>query len=464
MRQTIFKNLVLLIILISTNCQTELQYKSNSVTEIKGVFNKEEVSKNIPYDFEVNWNEYSNGFLDDLKSDYFEFELIEINKNYIQSNSSPNKLRSTYKLLVTTFGNNSYNFYTVKYLQKNFNETFTLDISNPIGFSGKIYLSDNSNNLIVSKKYENGQFKGYINQLSQAEYEKGIESARMDLGCYNEATYHYIDWYQYNGSGWSYLDSELTGVTFEQICDGGGSGDAGSGPTGGGGDGTYFGTGGGAYEDCGDPVHGCLYEIRDLPCIINQLITPCLNNTANNVLDQNLTSTFNQLIQSIFNSNDKVNLILKEGALSNSLGKTSYVDLDNGFIDVSITLDPSKFLGTSQEFLGAVIYHECFHAIVDYLSNGNVSEDDQHIALYVNYLNLLADALQTAYPSMQPGDAKGLILNGLLNLDGGTNPPPGYWKTSLVDKILASSGFTRSQINIIYNRYQVTHTSGTPCN
>lgn len=93
-----------------------------------------------------------------------------------------------------------------------------------------------------------------------------------------------------------------------------------------------------------------------------------------------------------------------------------------------------------------------------------VSSYDGHIAMNTNYLNLLASSLQAAYPNMQPGDGRGLILQGLINKDGGVNPPDGKWATSFVDKVLAHSGFSRGQIQVIYARYQTYHTSGTSCN
>jgi hypothetical protein len=124
-----------------------------------------------------------------------------------------------------------------------------------------------------------------------------------------------------------------------------------------------------------------------------------------------------------------------------------------------------NFEGTSQEFLGAAIYHECFHALVKYLSNNNVTSEDQHLAMYSNYLNLLGDGLQAAYPNMQLGEAKGLILKGLLNLDCDLNGNrDGCWNSSNINSILNYSQFSRSQINTIYSRYQEIHSSGTKCN
>ena len=200
-------------------------------------------------------------------------------------------------------------------------------------------------------------------------------------------------------------------------------------------------------------------------CIRNQLTTPCLNLTAEKVLNPDLVSKYNNWIQDVFNSSDKVNLILKEGPLPpNKTAATDPLSSKNGIIDVIVTLDPAKLINGSQQFIAATIYHECFHALTKYLSNGNFSSDDQHIAMFTIRLDLLASSLDAAYPGMQYGDSKGLILAGLLAMDGGDNPDPGEWTTDFVNEILAATKFSRVQVTTIYKRYQVYKTSGTRCN
>lgn len=221
---------------------------------------------------------------------------------------------------------------------------------------------------------------------------------------------------------------------------------------------------------CTDQVHEIkytdyAYTYSGSNGIQNQLINPCLSNTASRVLDPSLPRKYNALIQDVSNSNDEVNLILKEGSISDVYGKTGAAKLNahSGMIDVTIILDSSKFVGSSEEFLGAVIYHECFHALINYLTNNNTPTDDQSVKTFTYHLDLLANGLQAAYPNMQLGDSKGLLLKALVNLDGGTSPDAKHWSTSFVDKILVKSGFSRAQINLIYARYQTYHTSGTTC-
>ncbi len=155
-----------------------------------------------------------------------------------------------------------------------------------------------------------------------------------------------------------------------------------------------------------------------------------------------------------------------DGSLPESVSaSTSPLSVQNGIVNINITLDPSKFANGSQEFVGAAVYHECFHALIKYLSNGNYSSDDQHVAMFTNYLGLLGDGLNAAFPNMQPGDANGLLLVGLLAKDGGENPTDSdKWSTAFVNKVLSFSEYSRTQVLAINNRYQILKTSGTSCN
>lgn len=219
---------------------------------------------------------------------------------------------------------------------------------------------------------------------------------------------------------------------------------------------------------CTDQVHDIRYTDYTPPVsssLQNQLVSPCLFNTASRVLTPGLPSVYSALIQDVSNSKVEVNLILKEGSVSDPYGKTGTAKLNahSGMIDVTVILNPSKFVGSSEEFLGALIYHECFHALLNYLTNNDTPTDDKHIQMFNYHLDLLASGLQTAYPNMQLEDAKGLLLKSIVSLDGGTWPDTKHWSSSFVDQILVGSGFSNAQINQIYARYQTDHTSGTPC-
>lgn len=335
-------------------------------------------------------------------------------------------------------------------------------------------------------------FTGVVRQLDLSRTVMAEQNiTEGSSGSRNGRTQTCCSWKSYTSTatGYSYweiwCDDQLEYSSYRaQGCDGGGTtgGTTGGEPYGGdygnedytggttsGGGGTTTSGGTSTSSGTGDKIG---YYMTDADwekvaeeCIYNQLTTPCLKNTADKVLSPNLMTTYNELIQDAFNKTTQVNMVLVEGTLPTAYGMTGKVTQVGTNTNVTITLDPAQLYNTSQEFLAAVIYHECFHAVVKYLSNSTVSTDDQHIAMYTKYLDLLAQSLSTVYPNMQPGDAKGLILKGLLNLDCAlNNNRDGCWPSSFVDNVLLSSKFTRNQINLIFDRYQIYHTSGTKCN
>ncbi|SKC40773.1 hypothetical protein [Ohtaekwangia koreensis] len=195
-------------------------------------------------------------------------------------------------------------------------------------------------------------------------------------------------------------------------------------------------------------------------CIENQLKNPCLKMVANKVLNPALASTFNKLIQDIFNKNDKVNLILRDDTplSDNELGRTKPLTTQNGIIDITILLNPKFLAGRTQEYAAATIYHEAFHAIVIYLDKDNFfkyTPTDHHVAIFTNYLDLLASALNGAYPNLDSRNAQGLVLRGMKAYKAD-------WDI-LFDKILSQKGFTIVELDKIYLKYQ-NENLGTACN
>lgn len=206
-------------------------------------------------------------------------------------------------------------------------------------------------------------------------------------------------------------------------------------------------------------------------CINKSLVNPCLNSIADQVLNPELLSQYNQLIQDVFNRSENVNLTLVEGIAmdehgNHGYGMTGSAMFSGPIANVTVTLDTVALLGKSAEFIGATIYHECFHAIVNYLTENRVSGDNQHMAMFSNYLGLLASGLEQAFPQLAsfPGDASSLILIGLLAKEDGPQPRPGRWSTAFVNSLLSETGFTRDQINIVMAKYEIYKTSGTRCN
>lgn len=206
-----------------------------------------------------------------------------------------------------------------------------------------------------------------------------------------------------------------------------------------------------------------------IDCIENQLKNPCLKVVADRVFNPAIASTYNKLIQDVFNKNDKVNLILREDPNLDKefspkpgyvvYGHAGVIQKNGPLLNVLIRLNPSHLNDKlSQEFIGAVIYHETFHALIDYFDPNDkvyVPSDD-HLAMFTNYLDLLASGLQKAFPNITIRDAQGLILGNVL----------AYEKEyeSLLDKILVNKGFTRAALKTLDAKYKNGSVAGTSCN
>jgi hypothetical protein len=203
-------------------------------------------------------------------------------------------------------------------------------------------------------------------------------------------------------------------------------------------------------------------------CIENQLKDPCLKAVAKKVLNPAIASSYNKLIQDIFNKSDKVNLIIREGDAEDmkipkkkgANGWTEPVESHNGIVDIIIELNTEKLnSNVSQEYIASTIYHEAFHAIVHYFDKdkwffANTPTDD-HIAIFYTYLDLIASGLQNAYPSLTLREAQGLVLKGMMDYKK-------EWGV-LYDKILQKKNITEDQLRDIVRRHS-SKISGTFCN
>ena len=201
-------------------------------------------------------------------------------------------------------------------------------------------------------------------------------------------------------------------------------------------------------------------------CIQNWLKNPCLRKVADKALSPSVPGKLNDMIQEIFNKNEAVNLILKEGAAPGGLASTGNAEEVDGVTNVTITMDPTKFTGKPEEFIAASVYHESLHAIINYLSDNNYPTDAAHVAMFTKYLESLGAAVEAAYAGkMQAGDGKGLILYALKALDEQFFPAgtPRKWKTEFVNEVFKKTGMTRVQVDQILGRY-LSNSSGTPCN
>jgi hypothetical protein len=187
-------------------------------------------------------------------------------------------------------------------------------------------------------------------------------------------------------------------------------------------------------------------EVKD---ITDDVDDPCLKGTLNSVTSSNLGNGITDILHNTFGGTADFNIHFQDDALNNNMkdGKTHAVIWGSGRMDFDITLNTETLPDASKEFTAATIYHEILHA---YLRTTGIIGDLQHIAMANDYTSKLASSLLSAYPNLDPLDAKALAWGGL----EGT---PAY------DSIRTNhpSEFTDLQSRNAQHR---VHTKGTPCN
>lgn len=178
-----------------------------------------------------------------------------------------------------------------------------------------------------------------------------------------------------------------------------------------------------------------------------------MSNTVDRVLSPNLASTYNDLIQDLFNSSEEVNWIIKEQSNISGSAQTDQPVENNGILNITTTLDPVDLANKSQEFIASTIYHEAFHAIVFYFTGSSYTPTEHHYYMMTSYLNLISQGLQAAYPNITLTEAKGLILKEVFNA-----------KPSIRSEILNRMGLTEQQVTAIVTKFLTNAPGSTPCN
>ncbi|GCC50950.1 hypothetical protein SanaruYs_11690 [Chryseotalea sanaruensis] len=187
-------------------------------------------------------------------------------------------------------------------------------------------------------------------------------------------------------------------------------------------------------------------------CIQNQLTNPCLFSVAAHVLDPNVTSTYNGLIQQVFNSSDKVNWILIEGSI-NGAAQTPPDLTNDGIFTVITTLDPADLTNKSREYIASTIYHEAFHALMHkYTGAFTYTPTEHHYQMITNFIVDISEALQEAYPNLSTIEAKALIAKQIYEFHGPVR-----------SQILLRIGLTEDQINAALIKFSGNGPGTTGC-
>lgn len=276
------KKYTLLFALLLLACNNEGVTDSTSknqnsiLLELQNSFSPDYFSKVIPYHFNIDWNNTALKTSVELGVDYYEFPLTytdAFNPNTINANNKQGKYNTFYKLLAVANEDGTFSFYLTRVYQIKTSDGdtwagFKFQFSDTSNLNGILQLLDADNELVYAKRFDGEEGKDSAPYYLKKGY-LGIDSkkpntmSRMEEDCYTVITYQYRDWYKvYPDGTLEFTNTQYLGYTTETYCTSYYYPDLNI--SGGGGTGIYIGSGdGGVYNDCGDPVHGCLYEILD---------------------------------------------------------------------------------------------------------------------------------------------------------------------------------------------------------
>lgn len=149
--------------------------------------------------------------------------------------------------------------------------------------------------------------------------------------------------------------------------------------------------------------------------IVDSLKNKCLKDVlAKLKMDKNLNNKISEIIQNIFNKNDKVNITFKEYTdPSAGPARTEVPDRRNGVFNETINLNLAHFNGSSQEFAAIVMVHEVLHAYMNYDNKYYLNQLAQHQDIAERYVYEIKNLILNIYPGMDEKDAYAIILNGL---------------------------------------------------
>lgn len=240
---TFTKAMLFCLIVVLSGCEKEEVDIANPLLKnYQNSFIKEDFSKIIKTDFEVDWNSMKKGISDDLKAEVYEFDI----RTTLMVPSIPNH-KSIYYKLIAFEKKGKQEFHIAKFADDQNNKAVSPSFLDPVNYSGKIYLLNPSGEMEFAKNYQNGLFTGYFNVSN----DNLTITGRMALDCETFIVTHYTNYWVMVGNSWNYT-THYSYTTYETICSGyggggygGDTGDAGyGGDSGGGGSGAIN-----QYED-----------------------------------------------------------------------------------------------------------------------------------------------------------------------------------------------------------------------
>ncbi len=160
---------------------------------------------------------------------------------------------------------------------------------------------------------------------------------------------------------------------------------------------------------------GGTYNPNTLNNIINNIQNNFLLSTYNQIMQNNFNNKITNVIKDIYGVSEKINLIIKD---VNDLpidkdGQTSVTrnQQNSNILNVELKLNVNELPNASREYTAATIYHECIHAILIY-KNINIA---QHNHMALNYQGVIKQALLDAFPNLSNEYADALAWGDLEN-------------------------------------------------
>lgn len=386
------KNYFLILLFIAfSSCQKDESLNNNDISPYfeEGIlddFNPEDFENIVNTPFKVDLSSKNLGFSQILQQDVISLNLILLYKKV-----GDKKYQITYNLLAIATKKGSYKYFIAKYYSSNF-QTFSMTDENT--FSGYVNIFNKNKKLVYANKYYKGkkELKDFFNDdfeiLNPKKYVQ-------EDGCHNIIIYNYTDWYKVYPDGTrEYTSSVLNSISTEFTCSSSYYPESGGSGTGGG---TYSSSGSvSGYEDCEDPIHGCVYEVIDRyePADCN---------------------TFENKVSEVINTEgDFVNDPNDPGGPTNKgISWSAWTENAQSVLGVDPTLDNLKDLSSDQAKL---IYKEMYW---DKIDADNIKDGDLRYLMFDFYVNAGGNAIKVLQKTLNDSgyslDVDGVMGTNTLN-------------------------------------------------
>ncbi|RZL60466.1 MAG: hypothetical protein EOO93_13735 [Pedobacter sp.] len=194
--------------------------------------------------------------------------------------------------------------------------------------------------------------------------------------------------------------------------------------------------------------------------VTNKIKDPCIG-LVWGLIEDNLDNKVTSILNTTFNTSDKINFTVKDGNISGGYPASTQVMNDyteNGqhHFDVKVTLNKNVLPFASQEYVATTIVHEIMHAYFDANKIHYVQQLEQHRDMAEGYVEALKVSVKEIYPSILDKDAYALALNGFGDI---FKNDLSYWNV-----LIAKYNLSTQQIIDIRDAYRNSNsTTGTRC-